>query len=114
MTPASVSMQPNYKIDILLRLKGRGFLLLDAHARAQEYSCPIQGLRTCMSSFDTEEPVRPHPIGTVSIAFNLCENFGTPNMRLFDAQSLCPHAPLPTLRQHPHGCRRTARGGGGG
>ena len=75
---------------------------------------PTLGLRACMSSFDTVESFRPHLIGTVSVAFNSIENFGTPNKRLFGAQSLCPHAPLPTLRQPPHGCRRTARGGGGG
>ena len=75
---------------------------------------PALGVRACMSSFDTVESFRPHLIGTVSVAFNSYENFGTPNKRLFDAQSLCPHAPLQTFRQHPHGCRRTARGEGDG
>ena len=84
---------------------------------------PALGVRACMSSSTPWSlSVLTHKtaklsllyIGTVSVAFNSIENFGTPNKRLFDAQSLCPHAPLPTLRLHPHGCRRTARGGGGG
>ena len=47
---------------------------------------PILGLRTCMSSLDTVESFRPHPTGTVRIAFDRWKNLGTPNIRLFGAQ----------------------------
>ena len=47
----------------------------------------------------------------LSVVFSQLQNLDTPNNMIFDAQSLHPHATLPTLRWYPHELQRTARGG---
>ena len=54
----------------------------------------------------------PYHIGAVDVAFNPVENLGTLDYKHFVAQSSWLCVPLPTLRQHPHECQRTARGDG--
>ena len=44
------------------------------------------------------------------VAFDLEESLGDPDYVPFGAQYPWPHTPLPTLRVHPHGWPRTARG----
>ena len=58
---------------------------------------PALGVRACMSS-STPWSLSVLTLSVRSVLPSFLRNFGTPNKRLFDAQSLCPHAPLPTLR----------------
>ena len=44
------------------------------------------------------------------VAFDLGESLSGPDHTTFDAQYPWPHAPLPTLHDHPRGWPRTARG----
>ncbi len=71
-------------------------------------------MRASLDSSTARSPAVPRHDGPAGVAFGIAENLGAPDHIVCDAQSSWPHAPLPTLRGHPHGCTRTARGGSGG
>ncbi len=71
---------------------------------------PTQDVRACPSSLTPRSPAGPHLGGPAGVAFDRDYSLGTSDPGAFDAHWPGPHAPLPTLRRHPHECPRTARG----
>ena len=95
-------------------LMGYGFLLSHkAPARAggeQALPGPDTRFTYVHGFFDTAEPGCPSPFRSSRCCLRprlQPRHFRSGSFRCSIA---CPYAPLPTLRRHPHGCPRTARG----